>query len=206
LSTGSVLGATFISSSFLRRAHHPSRRCGAAVHDAVVLLMTAVCVCVCVWLCTLVRSLQMGGWGSKPFTAEGAVQLASEWMAVLEGAVTTIDQAGNSVTHKKGDVFIVPKGTEYTWKQETEEFKKFYVTIDHASEASPANNIISYDRAQRCAGDEEFWFFCTGLDDLAPGSATPTAASYDYMTSGDGVFAAGLWTCTAHETKVNAYP
>ena len=35
--------------------------------------------------------LEMGGWGSKPFTADGAIQEATEWMAVQEGSVTTID-------------------------------------------------------------------------------------------------------------------
>ena len=115
-------------------------------------------------------------------------------------------QAGKAVTHSEGDVFVVTKGTKYTWKQESEDFKKFYVIIDHAPEETTPTEIISYDRNQACSGDEEYWFFCTGPDDLAPGSATPTAASYEYLTTGDGVFSAGLWTCTAHETVTNPYP
>ena len=41
---------------------------------------------------------------------------------------------------------------------------------------------------------------------VAPGSATPVAGSHGYYTSDDGVFSAGLWTCTAHETVTNPYP
>ena len=149
-------------------------------------------------------SVTMGAWGAKPFNAEGYTHPHSEWMAVTEGSVT-VAAGGKEKLYTKGDIFLIPKGTTYDWTM-TEDFKKFFVIVDHAEPEAAPTEVISYDKAQPCAGDEEYWFFCTGPEDLAPGSAVPTAASHGYMTSSCGQFSAGLWTCTAHETVMGEYP
>jgi uncharacterized cupin superfamily protein len=130
---------------------------------------------------------------------------ASEWMLVTAGSVTITDGQGKATTHKQGDIFVVPKGLCFAWDQ-SDDFTKHYVIGDHAAPDAAPTEVICYDRAQPCTGDAEYWFFCTGPEDLAPGSAVPVAASHDYHTSSCGQFSAGLWTCTAHETVVGSYP
>lgn len=107
------------------------------------------------------HSLGMGAWGA----AKGAIppephhQQMAEWCVVTAGSVTTVDPTGKEHTFTAGDVFVVPKGISYTWKQ-SENMKKFYVEIDHAVPEETPTAIIPYDRAQPCEGEKEFWFFC----------------------------------------------
>ena len=78
------------------------------------------------------HSLGMGAWGAT----EGAVpaephhQAMAEWCAVTAGSVTTVDPTGVENTFTAGDVFVVPKGIDYVWKQ-SEDMKKFYGACAH---------------------------------------------------------------------------
>eukprot|EP01043_Picozoa_sp_COSAG02_P049361 COSAG02_NODE_4949_length_4796_cov_12.701512_2_plen_205_part_00 len=107
------------------------------------------------------HSLGMGAWGA----AKGAIppephhQQMAEWCAVTAGSVTTVDPTGTEHTFTAGDVFLVPKGISYVWKQ-SEDMKKFYVEIDHAVPEQTPTAIIPYDRAQPCDSEKEYWFFC----------------------------------------------
>lgn len=108
------------------------------------------------------HSLGMGAWGATKgaIPAKPHRQQMAEWCAVTEGSVTTIDPTGKEHTFKAGDVFLVPKGISYVWKQ-SEDMKKFYVEVDHVVAAEAPTALIPFDRAQPCEGDEEFWFFCS---------------------------------------------
>ena len=107
------------------------------------------------------HSLGMGAWGAAKgaIPAEPHHQQMAEWCVVTAGSVTTVDPTGTEHTFTAGDVFVVPKGISYVWKQ-TENMKKFYVEIDHAVPEEIPTAIIPYDRTQSCNGDEEYWFFC----------------------------------------------
>ena len=54
----------------------------------------------------------------------------AEWCAVTAGSVTTVDPTGVENTFTAGDVFVVPKGIDYVWKQ-SEDMKKFYGACAH---------------------------------------------------------------------------
>lgn len=91
----------------------------------------------------------MGAWGSKPWPEGTAPQEGTEFMAIQKGSVTTTDpvsvpgsekckekrwaspslsgrdavltaQAGNTVTHNAGDIFITPDSLNQSWKQESD--------------------------------------------------------------------------------------
>jgi uncharacterized cupin superfamily protein len=106
-------------------------------------------------------SLEMGAWGAQ----QGAIaavpfdQPAAEWCAVTSGSVTTVNPDGTKNTFTTGDVFVVPKGIQYTWKQ-SDDMSKFYVIVDHAPPEEAPTAIIPYDRAQPCEDAQEWWFFC----------------------------------------------
>lgn len=74
-----------------------------------------------------------GVWRADPATSGPHKTTYSEFMYLLEGSVTLIDQDGRQETFKAGDALLVPRGTEYTWKQ-TEPLRKYYVIFDREPE------------------------------------------------------------------------
>ena len=107
------------------------------------------------------HSLGMGAWGATKdaIPTEPHHQQLAEWCAVTAGSVTTVDPTGKEHTFTAGDVFLVPKGISYVWKQ-SEDMKKFYVEVDHAEPDEIPTALIPYDRAQPCEDAKEYWFFC----------------------------------------------
>jgi uncharacterized cupin superfamily protein len=151
-------------------------------------------------------SITMGSWGAKRQHVPFVKYRTSEWMYVTAGSVTITEfTTGKSTTHSVGDIFIVPKGLKFAWDQ-SDDFKKHFVIGDHAEPTAPPTAVICFDRSQPCTGAAEWWFFCPGPKALASGSAVPTAASHNYITSACGQFKSGLWTCTAHATVEAEYP
>ncbi|MFT5274458.1 MAG: putative cupin superfamily protein [Saprospiraceae bacterium] len=77
-------------------------------------------------------NLTMGLWECTPFEAKLDGYPVDEFMHILEGSVTIIDESGKQRTYSAGENFVIPKGHNCIWKQ-TETIKKFYVIFEEAS-------------------------------------------------------------------------
>lgn len=66
-----------------------------------------------------------GTWDSEPFTSEIKPFPCNEFVYLLEGSITLIDEDGNEHFVKAGDAFFVPQGTVCGWRT-TEYVRKFY--------------------------------------------------------------------------------
>jgi uncharacterized cupin superfamily protein len=78
--------------------------------------------------------VQAGVWEAPPSTSGPHKAKYSEFMVLLEGSVTLVDADGREETFRAGDAILVPRGTEYTWKQ-TEKLRKYWVIFDRSEEA-----------------------------------------------------------------------
>lgn len=80
--------------------------------------------------------VQAGVWEAPPYTSGPHNTKYSEFMYLLEGSVTLVDVDGREETFRAGDAVLVPRGTEFTWKQ-TERVRKYWVIFDR-SDVAPA--------------------------------------------------------------------
>lgn len=84
-------------------------------------------------------TLTAGVWTCTPFTAKLVPYEVNEFVCVLEGSVTIIDEDGHEETVRAGESFVVPKGMPSIWKQ-TEDIRKFYVIFDEPSRQTLENS------------------------------------------------------------------
>ena len=70
-----------------------------------------------------------GVWRAEPATTGPHTPKYSEFMYLIEGSVTLVDDDGRRDTFKAGDAVLVPRGTTYTWQQ-TEPLRKYYAIFD----------------------------------------------------------------------------
>lgn len=70
-----------------------------------------------------------GVWRAEPATTGPHTPKYTEFMYLLEGAVTLVDSDGQRETFKAGDAVLVPRGTTYTWEQR-EPLRKYYAIFD----------------------------------------------------------------------------
>jgi uncharacterized cupin superfamily protein len=79
-----------------------------------------------------------GVWRAEPATTGPHTPKYSEFMYLLEGAVTLVDGDGRRETFKAGDAVLVPRGTTYTWEQAVP-LRKYYAIFDlEAAGAAPS--------------------------------------------------------------------
>jgi len=61
----------------------------------------------------------------------------TEFIYILEGAVTLADKSGREETFKVGDAVLIPRGTEFQWKK-TDNLKEYWVIFDREAPGTPA--------------------------------------------------------------------
>lgn len=72
--------------------------------------------------------IRAGLWRSTPYTEFYESYPCTEFMYVLEGSVTLMNEEF-SETYSKGDAFLVPKGFRGVWMQK-EPMLKYYMMVD----------------------------------------------------------------------------
>ena len=74
-----------------------------------------------------------GIWSSPDFSGRMRVVDSTEFIYILEGAVTLLDKSGREETFKAGDAVLIPRGTEFQWKK-TDNLKEYWVIFDRQAE------------------------------------------------------------------------
>ena len=148
------------------------------------------------------NGLMTGVWDCTPFTAKPGPYDVNEFMLVLEGSITIIDDNGGEETINTGESFIIPKGLPCTWKQ-TEYARKFFVIFNDASGMAPedpsALKIIRPDPGTALAPME--------VDASQPFVGDLPIQNID-LCFGDmtGQMTTGVWDSTPFERKPFAFP
>ena len=148
------------------------------------------------------NGLTSGVWDCTPMTEKPGAYGVNEFMVVLEGAVTIVDEGGSEETIRTGEAFIMPKGMPSTWKQ-TEYIRKFYVIFDDASglapEDPPALKVLRPrpgDSLAEIKVDTSVGF----VGDV------PVQHAHSYFTDMTGQMTVGLWQSTPFERAPGPFP
>jgi uncharacterized cupin superfamily protein len=78
-----------------------------------------------------------GVWFSPDFSGRMRKVTNTEFIYILEGAVTFEDKRGREETFKAGDAVLIPRGTEFAWKR-TQNEKEYWVIFDREGPSTPA--------------------------------------------------------------------
>ena len=82
--------------------------------------------------------LTAGVWDCTAYESRLEPYGVNEFMCLLEGAVSIIDQNGHEETFHAGECFILPKGFPCIWKQ-TGYVRKYFMIFDDPSGRSPSH-------------------------------------------------------------------
>ncbi len=133
--------------------------------------------------------LTAGLWDCTPYVTKLDCWSVHEYIYMLEGSVTLIDESGSEQTFVAGDHFVIPKGMLCVWKQ-TEKVRKFYVIF-----SGPAQEATIKDTALRATkiGPHMQLTAMAGLDAVGFENGVPNmniATPYSHSQ-----FDAGVWDC-----------
>ena len=72
--------------------------------------------------------LRAGVWEAKAYTEKLVDYPCDEFMVVLEGSCTIVEEDGNREAFSQGDCFFLPRGFNGYWEQQ-ETMKKYYMIV-----------------------------------------------------------------------------
>jgi uncharacterized cupin superfamily protein len=148
------------------------------------------------------RGLTAGVWDCTAFTSTMMSYPVNEFMILLEGEVTIIEENGRRTTVRAGESFILPKGLRCKWQQ-TGNVRKYFVIFDDASGLSPQNVAALEVRRPDPRGD------------LAPSappaadlllSAVPRQRAHVWFEDLTGQWTVGVWATTPYHRKAVPFP
>ena len=155
-----------------------------------------------VYLDDATNGLTSGVWDCTPMTTKAGPYDVNEFMYVLEGSVTMVDERGAEQTIRAGEAFIIPKGMPVVWKQ-TEYIRKLYVIFDDASGMAPedasALKVIRprpVDALAEIEVDASVGFI----------GGVPTQHGHSYFADMTGQMTVGLWQSTPFERAPAPFP
>jgi uncharacterized cupin superfamily protein len=146
--------------------------------------------------------LSAGVWDCTAFTGKMGPYSVNEFMLLLEGSVTIVDEKGGETVIKAGESFILPKGLVCQWKQ-TGYVRKFFVIFDDASgmKAKDARKLKVIKPDPKAKLDA-----AGGPDPKLVVSGTPKWHDKLYWEDPTGQWTVGVWSTTPYERKVIPFP
>ena len=139
--------------------------------------------------------LSAGIWDCTAHTSVWVDQPTNEFMILLEGEVTIVDDAGET-TFRAGDAFVLPQGLHCLWQQPGY-VKKFWFTFEDTSgrPAAGGPRAILVDPA-------------APLSVSAPPppetlfSGSPVQQAHESFVDPTGQFSVGIWDTTAYHRRL----
>lgn len=146
--------------------------------------------------------LTAGVWDCTAMTSKLAPYPVNEFMILLEGEVTILDEEGAATTIKAGESFILPKGMPCAWKQ-TGYVRKFFVIFDDSSGLAPENPAAlkvlrpdprtTLERSPSPAPEVLL-------------SEVPVQHAREYFEDVSGQWTVGIWDSTPYHRKTINFP
>lgn len=82
------------------------------------------------------RGIKIGVWECTPHSSKMQPFAVNEFMILLEGSVTMIEQDGKATTVQAGEAFVVPKGVICQWRQ-SEPVRKYFAILSGGPGSAP---------------------------------------------------------------------
>ncbi|MEZ5776428.1 MAG: cupin domain-containing protein [Hyphomicrobiaceae bacterium] len=148
------------------------------------------------------RSVTAGVWECTAFTGRMGPYSCDEFMLLLEGSVTIVDEKGGETVINAGESFVLPKGLVCQWKQ-TGYVRKFFVIYEDNAIPGPKDAtglaVIKPDpKATLQPAD--------GPDPALIVSGKPVWHDLLAYEDPTGQFTVGLWSTTPYERRVIPFP
>ena len=84
------------------------------------------------------RGIKIGVWECTPHSSKMQPFAVNEFMILLEGRVTMVEQDGKATTVQAGEAFVVPKGVICQWRQ-SEPVRKYFAILSNGPGSAPAD-------------------------------------------------------------------
>ena len=146
--------------------------------------------------------LYVGVWDSTISQEVFGPYKMDEFMWLIEGQVTMINENGDATVVKAGEAFVIPKGYPCSWKQEGY-LKKFYMIYDAPNSSlpeSPSVNKIILPRA-----DAQMKILDTSDPFVIKGEA-PVQKDYSCYEDTTGKMFVGTWESSPFESEIAPFP
>ena len=141
--------------------------------------------------------LMAGVWDCTAMTTVMAPYSVNEFMILLEGEVTMIEEDGRETLVRAGESFIIPKGRVCQWKQPGY-VKKFFVIFDDKSGADPTG--VANFQVQKIDPQAALSPAVPPAADTLQGPV-PEWSDHDCFVDATGQWSVGHWRSTAFHRK-----
>lgn len=144
--------------------------------------------------------LQVGTWDCTAMTTKMAPYPVHEFMLLLDGDLTIIDEAGQEETIFAGQPFFLPKGFTCTWRQPGY-LRKFFLILDcddYALESDPSRLHVA--RPEPYGPPDGLTKIELNAADFS--TETPVQRQHLVYESADGKVQVGTWDATAYERPI----
>ncbi len=146
-----------------------------------------------------------GVWDCTPMTEKFGPYAVNEFMLLLEGSVTMVDESGGEVTVDAGEAFVIPKGLPCQWKQEGY-VRKYFMIFENpgvpAADDVSSQGVILPQPSGPSGGMEKVEISDPSIYLGAP----PTQHNHTYFEDPSGQMTVGLWDSTPFERAVAPSP
>lgn len=143
------------------------------------------------------RGLTAGIWDCTAMTSLMEPYSVNEFMILLEGEVTMIEEDGRETVVRAGESFIIPKGRVCQWKQ-SGYVKKFFVIFDDKSGADPTG--VANFQVQKIDPHATLSPAAPPAADTLQGPV-PEWSDHDCFVDATGQWSVGHWRSTAFHRK-----
>ncbi|MGH6931681.1 MAG: cupin domain-containing protein [Dongiaceae bacterium] len=148
------------------------------------------------------HGLSAGVWDCTPMTSTPMSYPVNEFMLILEGDITIVEDNGRATTIKAGESFILPKGLPCVWQQ-PHYVRKFFVIFDDASGLAPKDpaglRVLRPDPKAELSPSE-------GPAAAVLDSPPPRQRDKLYFADLTGQWTVGVWETSAYRRKTITFP
>ncbi len=146
------------------------------------------------------EGLMVGTWDCTAFTSKMGPYPVHEFMLLLDGDVTMVDEEGQEETILAGQPFYLPKGFKCSWRQPGY-IRKFFMILDQAdgaAESDPARLKVA--RPSPNGPPEGLSELELDPDDFS--TPEPVQRQHLVYESADGRIQVGTWDATPYERPI----
>ena len=140
--------------------------------------------------------IKVGVWECTPHTSTMRPFPVNEFMILLEGSVTMLEQDGRTTTVRAGEAFVVPKGVVCQWKQ-FEPVRKYFAIYGGDSDQTPRQDELPLSVMKAPSGTFEL----PTVRSTGGEGDTRFEAGHTIYTDATGTYSLGVWQAVSADSR-----
>ena len=142
------------------------------------------------------RGIKIGVWECTPHTSKMQPFPVNEFMILLEGSVTMLEEDGKATTVQAGEAFVVPKGVVCQWNQ-SEPVRKYFAIYGGHPGQEPRRNERQFTVMKVSSGNAGMPVTQSAGDD----ADIPFEAGSLIYTDATGAYSLGIWEAVSQRSQ-----